>query len=201
MTHPIWSREFSVTSVDELQTAAGKLGGQLAAGDLLILVGDLGAGKTTFTQGLGRGLGVREGIISPTFVLVRNHPSVSGGPALVHVDAYRLGSDGEIDDLDLESTLDDSVTVVEWGAGRVEHLTENRLVVTLASPAQAPQAEKPHAAAVAPAGGPGSTGGTADGTQAETNDDDEPRYVRIDAYGSRWDAVELPDFARKEGES
>ena len=169
MTGPAWSREFSVTSVEELQSAAAGLGSRLSAGDLLILTGELGAGKTTFTQGLGRGLGVREGIISPTFVLVRNHPSLSGGPALVHVDAYRLGSDAEIDDLDLESTLDDSVTVVEWGAGRVEHLADSRLHITLVRPA---------------AGSPAAP-------DARTDDDDEPRLVRIDAYGPRWVRSEL----------
>ena len=169
MTAPVWSQEFTVASVDELQRAAAGLGAQLAAGDLLILTGELGAGKTTFTQGLGRGLNVREGIISPTFVLVRNHPSLAGGPALVHVDAYRLGSDAEIDDLDLESTLDTSVTVVEWGADRVEHLADSWLHVTLVRPAVASPA----------------TPGT------ETDDDDEPRSVRIDAFGPRWAALQL----------
>ena len=87
-----------------------------------MLTGELGAGKTTFTQGLGEGLGVRAGIISPTFVLVRIHPNLPdgprpGGPDLVHVDAYRLGSAAEIDDIDLENTMDSSVTVVEWGRG------------------------------------------------------------------------------------
>ena len=108
----------------------------LRAGDLLVLTGELGAGKTTFTQGLGEGLGVREGIISPTFVLVRIHPNLPdgphpGGPDLVHVDAYRLGSASEIDDIDLENTLDSSVTVVEWGRDRVEHLSDSRLEVEL----------------------------------------------------------------------
>ena len=108
----------------------------LEAGDLLVLTGELGAGKTTFTQGLGEGLGVRPGIISPTFVLVRIHPNLPdgprpGGPDLVHVDAYRLGSAAEIDDIDLENTMDSAVTVVEWGRGRVEHLSDSRLEVEL----------------------------------------------------------------------
>ena len=107
-----------------------------SAGDLLILTGELGAGKTTFTQGLGEGLGVRAGIISPTFVLVRIHPNLPdgtrpGGPDLVHVDAYRLGSAAEIDDIDLENTMDTAVTVVEWGRDRVEHLSDSRLEVEL----------------------------------------------------------------------
>lgn len=171
MTGPVWSQQFSVDSVEELQRAAENLGNRLTAGDLLILTGELGAGKTTFTQGLGRGLGVRAGIISPTFVLVRNHPPLADGPALVHVDAYRLESDAEIDDLDLESTLENSVTVVEWGAGRVEHLSDSRLHITLDRTAAGPIREG--ASAVVPGEG-------------ETDDDDEPRLVRIDAYGPRW---------------
>lgn len=190
MTSPVWSREFSVFSVEELQGAAACLGSQLSAGDLLILTGELGAGKTTFTQGLGRGLGVREGIISPTFVLVRNHPSLSGGPALVHVDAYRLESDAEIDDLDLESTLDESVTVVEWGANRVEHLAESWLYLTLVRPSLAPPAERDQdrdqAAVVVP--------GLEAPEERLENDDDEPRHVRIDAFGPRWSGVELGEL-------
>ena len=97
----------------------------------MVLVGGLGAGKTTLTQGIGAGLGVRGDITSPTFVIARVHRSARGGPDLVHVDAYRLGSLDEVDDLDLDASLPDSVTVVEWGAGRVEGLAEDRLVVEL----------------------------------------------------------------------
>lgn len=96
--------------------------GVLCAGDLLVLTGELGAGKTTLTQGIGAGLGVRQGVISPTFVLARIHPSTHAGPDLVHVDAYRLRSGAELADLDLESTADRSVTVVEWGRGLAESL-------------------------------------------------------------------------------
>ena len=125
-----------VRTADETHALAAALGAQLQAGDLLVLTGELGAGKTTFTQGLGEGLGVRAGIISPTFVLVRIHPNLPdgprpGGPDLVHVDAYRLGSAAEIDDIDLENTMDSAVTVVEWGRGRVEHLSDSRLEVDL----------------------------------------------------------------------
>ena len=104
----------------------------LAPGDLVVLSGGLGAGKTTLTQGLAEGLGVRGPVTSPTFVIARVHPSLVGGPALVHVDAYRLGSLDEVDDLDLDASLEDSVTVVEWGEGRVEALAESRLEVSLA---------------------------------------------------------------------
>ena len=85
-----------------------------------MLTGELGAGKTTFTQGLGEGLGVRGAVTSPTFVIARVHPSEVGGPALVHVDAYRLGGIDELDDLDLDASLDEAVTVVEWGTGIAE---------------------------------------------------------------------------------
>ena len=94
----------------------------LRPGDLVIASGDLGAGKTTLTQGIGRGLGSAGPIISPTFVLSRVHPSATGRPTLVHVDAYRLSSPAELDDLDLEATVAESVTVVEWGQGIAEGL-------------------------------------------------------------------------------
>src|ERR1700704_5729814 len=100
------------------------LGRRLAAvlrpGDLVILAGPLGAGKTTLVQGIGTGLGVRGPVTSPTFVIARVHPSLVGGPSLVHVDAYRLGDALEVDDLDLDASLAESVTVVEWGEGKVE---------------------------------------------------------------------------------
>jgi tRNA threonylcarbamoyladenosine biosynthesis protein TsaE len=101
----------------------------LQAGDLVVLTGDLGAGKTTLTRGLGAGLDVRGPITSPTFVIARRHPTLTDGPDLVHVDAYRIGSAAEIEDLDLD--LDGSVTVVEWGAGQVEHLAESWLEITI----------------------------------------------------------------------
>lgn len=106
-----------------------QLGALLQSGDLVILSGELGAGKTTLTRGIGESLGVRGPITSPTFVIAREHPSLGGGPALLHVDAYRLGSAFELDDLDLDVV--DSVTVVEWGSGRAEHLAESRLEIDL----------------------------------------------------------------------
>ncbi len=101
----------------------------LSAGDLVVLIGGLGAGKTTLTRGLGDGLRVRGPVTSPTFVISRRHPSLAEGPALVHVDAYRIGSAGEMDDLDLD--VDDAVTVIEWGTGLVEHLADSRLEVCI----------------------------------------------------------------------
>ncbi|MBM3686027.1 MAG: tRNA (adenosine(37)-N6)-threonylcarbamoyltransferase complex ATPase subunit type 1 TsaE [Actinobacteria bacterium] len=99
------------------------------AGDLIVLTGELGAGKTTFTRGLGEGLGVRGAVTSPTFVIARRHPAGDRGIDLLHVDAYRLHGPSEIEDLDLD--LVGAVTVVEWGAGRVDHLADNRLEITL----------------------------------------------------------------------
>src|SRR5258707_13984474 len=106
----------------------------LGAGDLVVLSGPLGAGKTTLVQGIGQGLHVRGPVTAPRFVLARVHPPLSGGPGLVHVDAYRLGSVAEVDDLDLDASLEDCVTVVEWGEGLVEELADDRLEVTITMP-------------------------------------------------------------------
>ncbi|HEY8620181.1 MAG TPA: tRNA (adenosine(37)-N6)-threonylcarbamoyltransferase complex ATPase subunit type 1 TsaE [Dermatophilaceae bacterium] len=108
-----------------------RLGALLRAGDLLVLTGDLGAGKTTLTQGIADGLGVRGPVTSPTYVIARVHPSMATGPDLVHVDAYRLSGLAELDDLDLDASLDAAVTIVEWGHGVAEHLSEDYLEVTL----------------------------------------------------------------------
>ncbi|MDR3201758.1 MAG: tRNA (adenosine(37)-N6)-threonylcarbamoyltransferase complex ATPase subunit type 1 TsaE, partial [Bifidobacteriaceae bacterium] len=93
-----------------------------------------GAGKTTLAQGVGAGLGVRGQIASPTFIIARVHPPLGNGPALVHVDAYRLGSLEELDALDLDASLEDSVTLVEWGGGLAEVLSEDRLEIALTRP-------------------------------------------------------------------
>ncbi|MEV4260896.1 tRNA (adenosine(37)-N6)-threonylcarbamoyltransferase complex ATPase subunit type 1 TsaE [Kribbella sp. NPDC049584] len=123
--------ELTVPTAEDMQAIAEQLAGQLRAGDLLVLSGDLGAGKTTFTQGLGVGLKVRGAVTSPTFVISRVHPSLSGGPALVHVDAYRLGGFAELDDLDLDASLEDAVTVVEWGHGIAEPLAQDRIEIVI----------------------------------------------------------------------
>lgn len=112
---------------EETQDWGRRLGSLLRAGDLLLLTGGLGAGKTTLTQGIADGLQVRGPITSPTFVIARVHPSLVGGPELVHVDAYRLDGALELDDLDLDSDLESAVTIVEWGAGLAEELTDDRL--------------------------------------------------------------------------
>jgi tRNA threonylcarbamoyladenosine biosynthesis protein TsaE len=113
----------------DTQAFGRRLARLLLPGDLLVLTGPLGAGKTALTQGIGAGLGVPGRVVSPTFVIARVHRG--GRIPLVHVDAYRLGSLAEVDDLDLDVELADSVTVVEWGAGLVEQLTEARLVVEI----------------------------------------------------------------------
>lgn len=105
------------------------LGMRLIAGDVVILSGDLGAGKTTLMRGVGEGLGVRGPITSPTFVIARRHPSLVGGADLVHADAYRLGSAAEFEDLDLEA--DDAVVCVEWGRDRAESLGDQRLEIDI----------------------------------------------------------------------
>jgi tRNA threonylcarbamoyladenosine biosynthesis protein TsaE len=128
----ITSHSLTVTSpaaMGELGRALAKL---LRPGDLVMLTGELGAGKTTLTRGLGEGLGVRGAVTSPTFVIARVHPPLGEGPALVHVDAYRLGGGlDEMEDLDLDVSLPESVIVVEWGDGKVEELSDDRLHVVI----------------------------------------------------------------------
>lgn len=121
-----------VESPEQMQELGRRLAKLLRPGDLVMLTGELGAGKTTLTRGLGEGLGVRGAVTSPTFVIARVHPSLTGGPALVHVDAYRLGGGlDEMEDLDLDVSLPESVVVVEWGDGKVEDLTDDRLHVII----------------------------------------------------------------------
>jgi len=124
-------RSFDAAGAEDMRALGERVGRSLSAGDLVVLTGELGAGKTTFTQGLGEGLEVRGAVTSPTFVIARVHPSLVGGPDLVHVDAYRLGGLDELDDLDLDTSLESAVTVVEWGAGLAEGLADSRLEILL----------------------------------------------------------------------
>ena len=152
-------------SADDTRAVGRRLAALLRPGDLVVLSGDLGAGKTTFAQGLGEGLNVRGSVTSPTFVISRVHPSLTDGPALVHVDAYRLGAAGsgeaalQLDDLDLDSMLDGAVTVVEWGTGVAEALAEDRLEVEI--------------------------------LRAHADEAGETRALRLTGVGPRWDGVDL----------
>ncbi len=190
---PAFEHAAMIPTAARMTSLGERLAGLLAAGDLVVLSGPLGAGKTTLTQGIGAGLQVRGRVTSPTFVIARVHPSLAGGPDLVHADAYRLGSVLELDDLDLDTDTASSVTVVEWGEGLAEGLSADRLEITI-TPVTAGQNGTPAAGRAGLAGDAGDAGGlTAD---AGWGDDGEaadlPRTVRIAAVGERWEGVELP---------
>jgi tRNA threonylcarbamoyladenosine biosynthesis protein TsaE len=159
-----------VPTADAMRRLGARLAGELRAGDLVIAAGDLGAGKTTLTQGIGEGLGSRGPIISPTFILSRVHPSATGQPDLVHVDAYRLTSAAELDDLDLDSSTADAITVVEWGAGLAEGLAEDRLEIGIHTLPEPSSGSDPAAA---------------------RNGDDHDRLVVIRTVGRRWHHADL----------
>jgi len=118
-----------VPTAEDMRALGRRLAEELRAGDLVVLTGDLGAGKTTLVQGLAAGLGATGPVLSPTFVIARVYRD--GRVPLVHVDAYRLGSRVEVDDLDLDADVSESVTVVEWGEGLVEGLSDDRIVVSI----------------------------------------------------------------------
>lgn len=123
-----------LATADQTYEFGRRLARLLRPGDLVILDGPLGAGKTTLAKGVGAGLGVRGEVTSPTFVIARVHPpdpSRGGRFPMVHADAYRLGSVAEVDDLDLDASLEESVTLVEWGRGKVEQLAEEHLWVRI----------------------------------------------------------------------
>jgi tRNA threonylcarbamoyladenosine biosynthesis protein TsaE len=131
--HGLGPRTRRLPTAEDTHAFGARLGAVLRAGDLLVLSGPLGAGKTALVQGIGAGMGVQGRIASPTFVIARVHPAgLPGGQALGHVDAYRLGSLDEVDELDLDVDAQSSVTVVEWGAGLVEQLADAWLTIELA---------------------------------------------------------------------
>lgn len=150
------SGQHTVPTSDDMEAFGVELGRLLSAGDLVVLTGPLGAGKTTLTRGIGEAMHVRGPVTSPTFVLARTHPSLTDGPPLVHVDAYRLGSALELDDLDIDFT--GSVVVVEWGSGLLDGVAESWLDVSIERP----------------------TGAEGD------EEDEEPRIVTVTAHGPRW---------------
>jgi tRNA threonylcarbamoyladenosine biosynthesis protein TsaE len=159
VTGGVTGAELRLPTAADTRAFGVRLGRELAAGDLVVLAGPLGAGKTVLAQGIGEGLGVEGPVVSPTFVIAREHRPLGAGPWLVHVDAYRLGGPAgraELEDLDLD--LDRAAVVVEWGVGLAEGLADSHLLVELERPAT---------------GAPG----------------DEPRQARISAVGERWDPV------------
>ncbi|WP_182354938.1 tRNA (adenosine(37)-N6)-threonylcarbamoyltransferase complex ATPase subunit type 1 TsaE [Flaviflexus huanghaiensis] len=123
--------ELIATTAEDTQEVGRRLGGLVAAGDLIMLAGPLGAGKTTFVQGLAQGMGVHGRVTSPTFVISHIH---RGSIDLVHVDAYRLDSLEDVESLDLDASLGDSVTVIEWGRGKTDALSDDRLEIDIARP-------------------------------------------------------------------
>src|SRR4051812_35816335 len=155
-----------VETPEQMRAIGERLATLLRAGDLVVLTGELGAGKTTLVQGIGAGLGVRAPVVSPTFVIARVHRD--GRLPLVHVDAYRLGSDAEVDDLDLDADLESAVTVVEWGEGLVERLSADRLAVRISRQT-----------------------GDMDGDIATDGGGDDVREVWLSGIGPRWADVEL----------
>ncbi len=156
-----------IADPEAMEALGARIARELRAGDAVLLTGELGAGKTTFTRGLGAGLGVRGTVTSPTFVLARTHPREGGGAPLVHVDAYRLGDAAELDDLDIDFA--GSIAVVEWGAGLLEHLVDEWLSITIV---------RPTGARAAAAAGEA----TLDPDEAPV----EPREVIVEGVGERW---------------
>lgn len=195
-------REVVIETADAESTRAlgSRLAALLRAGDLVMLSGDLGAGKTTLAQGVGAAMGVRGRVSSPTFIIARVHPALADGPDLIHVDAYRLSSLEEVDALDLDSSMDDSVTLVEWGRDKVEALSADRLEITIARP----RGGLVGGGAEAPGESSGAGSGSADSADSAgsagsdvtdlTEADDSRRSVRsvtVTAVGPRWTGVDL----------
>lgn len=167
----------AIADTDAMESFGRDLARELTAGDLVVLTGPLGAGKTTLTRGIGEGLGVRGPVQSPTFVLARTHPSLVGGVPLVHVDAYRLGSAVELDDLDLDFAR--SVVVVEWGAGLLDGVSESWLEIVL----------ERRTGGDGDADASDEASGPLDDTDLDTDTDldaDEPRTLTITGHGPRW---------------
>jgi tRNA threonylcarbamoyladenosine biosynthesis protein TsaE len=161
-----------IPDADAMHDFGIELAGRLRAGDLVVLTGPLGAGKTTLARGLGEGLRVRGAVTSPTFVLARTHPSTIGGPPLVHVDAYRLASAIELDDLDID--FQTSIVVVEWGRGMLDGIAESWLDIEIERPTGALEASTD------------TESGEHRKEDAELLDVDEPRTVTITGFGPRW---------------
>ena len=196
----LFAVEVTTRTAEETRRLGRRLAWRLMPGDLVILTGDLGAGKTTFTQGLGEGLRVKGRVTSPTFVISREHRPTGEGPGLVHVDAYRLGGAPELDDLDLDTRFDEAVTVVEWGEGVAEDLADARLEITIT---RWRGDSLPHAARAGVTGPPGEgrIGPAEDSPDAvdlteEPEVEDEARRFRINPVGDRWIGAGLAALVR-----
>ena len=174
---------------DETRALGARLAPLLRAGDLVMLSGGLGAGKTTLSQGIGAALGVRGRVSSPTFIIARVHPSLADGPDLIHVDAYRITSLEEVDALDLDSTLEDSVTLVEWGEDKVEALSPDRLEIEVCRPHGAVRTGAPYPddAPAAPS--------VKDPVVDLGEVDDGSRRITVRALGQRWAQADLGPLA------
>lgn len=164
------------------EAAGRRLTAVLQRGDLVILTGPLGAGKTTFTRGVGEGLAVRGPITSPTFVIARVHPSLVGGPELLHVDAYRLDTAEQLWDLDLETEA--AVTVVEWGRGKAEQLQTDWLEVSI------DRTEGGSAVTTAPPAG-ASAAELQSTLSRGSSDEGDQRLITWRSQGERWRGVDL----------
>ncbi|ARD42121.1 tRNA (adenosine(37)-N6)-threonylcarbamoyltransferase complex ATPase subunit type 1 TsaE [Actinomyces gaoshouyii] len=189
-------RQIVVSTADAEATRAlgARLAALLRAGDLVLLTGGLGAGKTTLAQGIGAAMDVRGRLSSPTFIIARAHPALGDGPDLIHVDAYRLSSLEEVDALDLDSSMERSVTLVEWGRDKVEGLAEDRLEISV---------DRPHGGLPAPGGAADDGHGAPAHPAASPVDpaahpvldldgvDDGCRAITIQARGRRWADVDL----------
>ena len=202
-------RQIVVSTADAEATRAlgARLAALLQAGDLVLLTGGLGAGKTTLAQGIGAAMDVRGRVSSPTFIIARAHPALGDGPDLIHVDAYRLSGLDEVDALDLDSSMERSVTLVEWGQGKAEGLAEDRLEISVdrphgGLPAPGATADEGHGTADddAPPSAPGQPAASpADPAARPALDldgvDDGHRSITIRAYGRRWAGVDLGALA------
>jgi tRNA threonylcarbamoyladenosine biosynthesis protein TsaE len=155
---------FTIDTPEQMEELGARIARQLSAGDVVALTGELGAGKTTLTRGLGHALGVRGAVASPTFVLARTHPRQDAAP-LVHVDAYRLADAAELEDLDID--FEGSIVVVEWAEGMLDGVAESWLAV---------QIDRPKGAS---------------GAAVVFDDVAEPREVTITGHGPRWSALTL----------
>ena len=185
----------ATSDADETRALGARLARLLRAGDLVMLSGGLGAGKTTLAQGIGAALEVRGRVSSPTFIIARVHPALAGGPDLIHVDAYRITSLEEIDALDLDSSLDRSVTLVEWGEEKVEALSPDRLEIQVRRPHGAVRdgVRKPDDVTI----GSESSGGvvTEDPVVDLGEVDDGSRTITVRALGPRWADIDLSPLA------